>query len=179
MDKGFEPCCSKEEKMIILQNPKYVENLAGVIRAAACFDFGPIVWTGDRIERSEYKMKKLSAGHALNGKQRMMREFRHPDYKHVLYARDDRPFDLLVGNDRHVVPVCVEVDGSEELAYFEHPLHAAYIFGPEDGSVSQMFKILCQRFVRIPSKYCLNLAASVNIVLADRTMKLQRLEIRP
>ena len=154
--------------LIILQNPKYIENLAGVVRAAACFEDYNVIWTGSRIKEAQFRsMKGLSAGHYCSKKEHTMREFRHKDYQSVVLSHSERPFDLI-GN---CIPVCVEFDGTEDLSTFEHPANAAYVFGPEDGSVSTAFKVLCHRFVRIPSKYCLNLAATVNIVLADRTMK--------
>lgn len=164
--------------MIILQNPKYPENLAGVIRASACLgDAMPVIWTGDRLDRAMGRVKALSAGHGLARKERLMREFRHPDYKYVQWENSNKPFDLareMLGSN--IVPVCIEVDGTEDLTTFDHPRNAVYVFGPEDGSVDQVFRRLCHRFVTIPTTHCLNLAATVNVVLADRLMKQRRNE---
>jgi tRNA C32,U32 (ribose-2'-O)-methylase TrmJ len=52
-----------------------------------------------------------------------------------------------------------------------HPENAVYVFGPEDGSIPPVFRRHCHRFVSIPSKHCLNLAAAVYIVLYDRNQK--------
>jgi tRNA(Leu) C34 or U34 (ribose-2'-O)-methylase TrmL len=71
-------------------------------------------------------------------------------------------------------PVCVEVDDSAERLYnFIHPDNPIYVFGPEDGSVPTGIRHVCHRFVTIPSKSCLNLAAAVNVVLYDRAMKME------
>lgn len=71
-------------------------------------------------------------------------------------------------------PVAIEfVKGAPSLFEFEHPKHAYYIFGPEDGSLP---KRLQKNVVYIPTTYCLNLAATVNIVLYDRAAKLGRVQ---
>jgi tRNA C32,U32 (ribose-2'-O)-methylase TrmJ len=71
-------------------------------------------------------------------------------------------------------PVAVEVrDAAESLPHFVHPANAVYVFGPEDGSLARGDLTACHRFVRIPSRGCLNLAAAVNIVLYDRRAKEQ------
>ena len=77
-----------------------------------------------------------------------------------------------------VTPVCIEVlDDAESLVRFDHPEHAAYVLGPEDGSVPEGVRAACHRFVRIPAvgrasgARCLNLAAAVNVVLYDRLAK--------
>ena len=74
----------------------------------------------------------------------------------------------------HVVPVAIElVPGSENLCDFEHPEHALYVFGPEDGSLSRGMRSACHRFVQIPSRHCFNLSTAAAIVLYDRYNKLR------
>jgi tRNA(Leu) C34 or U34 (ribose-2'-O)-methylase TrmL len=91
-------------------------------------------------------------------------------YKDVSLINVDRPFDLLPSPK--AVPVCVEFgQGSEDLVYFEHPFMAVYVFGPEDGGVSKAARSLCQRFVHINTKHCLNLASALATVLYDRHQK--------
>jgi tRNA(Leu) C34 or U34 (ribose-2'-O)-methylase TrmL len=61
-----------------------------------------------------------------------------------------------------VVPVAIElVPGSENLIEFEHPEKAVYVFGPEDGSVSQVVRRYCHRFIKIPARHCTNLSAVI------------------
>jgi tRNA(Leu) C34 or U34 (ribose-2'-O)-methylase TrmL len=63
---------------------------------------------------------------------------------------------------------------TESLPNFVHPKNPVYVFGPEDGSLPQIYLKHCQRFLVIPSPYCLNLAAAVYITLYDRTAKILR-----
>jgi tRNA(Leu) C34 or U34 (ribose-2'-O)-methylase TrmL len=71
-----------------------------------------------------------------------------------------------------LTPVAVEARrASESLHAFVHPDRALYVFGPEDGSISRGVLRACHRFVRIPSDGPLNLAAAINVVLYDRTLK--------
>ena len=139
---------------IILQRPKYIQNLGAIVRACACFQVNTIYWTGDRLD--------------LETVARLPRELRMKAYQTVRLIRTERPFDLI----EDATPVCIELlENAQSLPVFAHPSNAAYVFGPEDGSVSQVFRRLCHQFVSIPSRYCVNLAAACNIVLYDRVMK--------
>ncbi len=95
-------------------------------------------------------------------------------YRDVAWNNDtqNKPLRFF---QRNVVPVCVELlEHSEPLTTFEHPESAVYVFGPEDGSVPQVIRRHCHRFVHIQARHCLNLAAAVNVVLHDRKVKRQR-----
>jgi tRNA(Leu) C34 or U34 (ribose-2'-O)-methylase TrmL len=90
-------------------------------------------------------------------------------YKDVDLIQFDYPFDAF---DNGVVPVAIELrNNSENLTWFEHPERALYVFGPEDGSIGKSVLRHCHRFVVIPTKHCVNLAAAVYIVLYDRMVK--------
>lgn len=92
-------------------------------------------------------------------------------YKNVAWTRSHRPFDIL----EQGTPVAIEVfESSEPLTTFDHPDDAIYLFGPEDGSIGQVWRRFCHRFVHIPSRHCLNLSGAVNVILSDRMMKSQR-----
>jgi tRNA(Leu) C34 or U34 (ribose-2'-O)-methylase TrmL len=81
--------------------------------------------------------------------------------------------DILAAVPEGAALVCVElVVGATPLSEFEHPLNAFYVFGPEDGSVPQAIVDAADAVVYVPTIGCLNLAASVNVVLYDRTSKL-------
>jgi tRNA(Leu) C34 or U34 (ribose-2'-O)-methylase TrmL len=54
------------------------------------------------------------------------------------------------------------------LKDFAHPENATYIFGPEDGNVPRWIREAAKRFIRIPTRECLNLATTVALVLYDR-----------
>lgn len=147
---------------IILNNPKYPHNLGQIVRAASCFGIRQVWYTGDRI--------KLDKG------TRLPREERLKGYGEVDLLQFDYPFDQF----KDAEPVAVEiVPNAEILTDFEHPDKAVYVFGPEDGSLSGTLKRHCHRFVTIPTRHCVNLAAAVYILLYDRHTKRQRLGIEP
>ena len=105
----------------------------------------------------------------LDEGQRLPREERLKGYKDVELRQFDYPFEHF---DRTVTPVAIElVDNSECLMDFEHPENAVYVFGPEDGSIPQVMRQHCHRFVKIPTRHCTNLAAAVYIVMYDRAYK--------
>jgi len=98
-------------------------------------------------------------------------------YRDVDLYQHDYPFDQF-GND--VSPVAIEVvPNSEPLTVFQHPDNAIYVFGPEDGSIPQVARRHCQRFVSIPTKHCTNLAAAIYIVLYDRLLKRVQMGLEP
>jgi tRNA(Leu) C34 or U34 (ribose-2'-O)-methylase TrmL len=166
--------CAKPQRRLntgpglVLVNTKYVHNVAAAIRAASCFDVTCLIWTGPRVDPTVLD--------------RLPREERMKGYRDVAWSHDkqNKPFDYFRPG---VTPVCVELlENSEPLTTFEHPENAVYVFGPEDGSVPQVLRRFCHRFVHIQSNHCLNLAAAVNVVLHDRRSKLQlsgRLPILP
>jgi len=63
------------------------------------------------------------------------------------------------------------VEGAIPLPSFVHPEKALYIFGPEDGTLSQSVIDEADHVVYIPTVGCMNLAATVNVVLYDRLAK--------
>ena len=68
--------------------------------------------------------------------------------------------------------VCVEfAENAMPLPEFKHPENACYIFGPEDGSLSQDIINKADAVVYVPTAGCMNLAATVNVVLYDRLAK--------
>jgi tRNA(Leu) C34 or U34 (ribose-2'-O)-methylase TrmL len=91
-------------------------------------------------------------------------------FRDVQMTIDDRVFERFPRDS--VTPVAVELlPHSESLVDFEHPEDALYVFGPEDGGLPKPVRLLCHRFVSIPTHHCLNLAAAVNVVLYDRRLK--------
>ena len=68
--------------------------------------------------------------------------------------------------------VCVElVEGATPLPEFTHPEDALYVFGPEDGSLPQSIVDAADAVVYGPTTGCMNLAATVNVLLYDRMAK--------
>src|SRR5436305_14498832 len=81
---------------------------------------------------------------------------------------------------RECVLVGVELlDEAVDLPSFRHPLNAAYVLGPEQGSLSPDLLARCDHVVRIPSSFCINLAMAGAIVMYDRVRCLGRFPPRP
>ncbi|WP_462163685.1 RNA methyltransferase [Pseudoalteromonas xiamenensis] len=139
---------------LVLINPKSPTNVGGVMRAAGCYGAQRVWYTG---ERYGYARK-----FATDTKQRV----------------DEIPLEALASladiKTAQTRIVAVElVDGATPLPFYEHPEDAIYVFGPEDGSLKQDVLSVCDDVVYIPTTGCMNLAATVNVVLYDRTAKSQ------
>ncbi|MDH5182807.1 MAG: RNA methyltransferase [Gammaproteobacteria bacterium] len=143
----------KKSKVIIgLSNPKSPTNVGSVMRAAGCYAVDDVFYTGQRYERAmkfNTDTRNASQNIALIGVEALL---------------DDIPNDVTV--------VCVElVEGAVPLPEYQHPGNAFYIFGPEDGNISQDLIDQADDVVYIPTIGCMNLAATVNVVLYDRMAK--------
>ena len=137
-----------------LINPKSPDNVGAVLRAAGCYGVNTIYYTGTRFERAaKYQLdtKQRSETIALTGVGSLL-EQRQPGQQLV----------------------CVElVEGATALPAFEHPARALYVFGPEDGSIDQALIDAADAVVYVPTIGCMNLAATVNVLLYDRLAKQQ------
>ncbi len=60
------------------------------------------------------------------------------------------------------------IEGAVELPVFRHPVRAAYILGPERGSLSPEVLARCDHVVKIPTSFCVNVAMAGAIVMYDR-----------
>ena len=151
---------------IVLHDPKYPHNVGQAVRAASCFAVPEVLVTGNRVA-----LEADGKGYRLPREERMRGRYA------VDLRRSARPFDEL---DPAVVPVAVELlAGAEDLVWFEHPPRAAYVFGPEDGSLPSAVLRHCHRVVRLPMLHCANLASAVYVVLYDRHAKAVRLGLEP
>jgi tRNA G18 (ribose-2'-O)-methylase SpoU len=71
------------------------------------------------------------------------------------------------------------LDAAVELPSFRHPRNAAYVFGPERSSLSPAMVARCDHVVKIPTRFCINLAAAGAIVMYDRILCHGRFAPRP
>jgi|TARA_Y100000814_G_scaffold277485_1_gene238532 tRNA G18 (ribose-2'-O)-methylase SpoU len=71
------------------------------------------------------------------------------------------------------------IDDAVELPSFRHPLQAAYILGPERGSLSNAILEKCSHTVKIPTKFCINLGLAGAIIMYDRMLALGKFPNRP
>jgi len=84
-------------------------------------------------------------------------------------------FDSLVCAFRPDGTVEVRTPAGPELL----PAQAAYVLGPERGSLSAPLLERCDYVVRIPTNFCVNLAMAGAIVMYDRVRSLGRFAPRP
>lgn len=134
---------------IALDRVKDPANLGGVLRAAGCFGAGLVVVGGGRL--GKYATDTMKA------------------WRHVPCLEVD---DLMGSIPFGCIPVAVELHArAKPLEAFTHPERAFYIFGPEDGNVSKSIIERVPLVVKVNTNRCLNLAATVNVVLYDRNMK--------
>lgn len=135
-----------------LCNPKSPSNVGAVMRAAGCFNVDAVFYTGVRYPRAakfNTDTKNASQSIPLSGV--------------------DCLLDSVADGTQII---CVElVEGATPLPEYQHPDNALYIFGPEDGTLSQEVIDKADAVVYIPTIGCMNLAATVNVVLYDRLSK--------
>lgn len=81
---------------------------------------------------------------------------------------------------RHCRLVGVELtDKAVDLPSFRHPQCAAYVLGPEKGSLSEELTNLCDHVVKIPTKFCINVGTAGALVMYDRHLSLGNHPERP
>lgn len=136
-----------------LHYPKNVINVGSVLRAVHAFGARLVVVEGQRYRRVPTDTTQAA--------------------KHVplLHGRLQEmvPFDC--------VPVAVDlVTSAQSLHGYVHPQRAFYVFGPEDSTLGEGTLRWCRDVIYVPTNGCLNLAACVNVVLYDRSKKMQRQE---
>ncbi|WP_299788370.1 RNA methyltransferase [uncultured Shewanella sp.] len=140
-----------------LVNPKSPTNVGGIMRAAGCYSVDEVFYTGKRYPlaasngTAQYNTDTKGAGQQipLTGVESLV---------------DSCADDVKI--------VCVDlVEGATPLPEFEHPEKAIYLFGPEDGTISQQVINRADAVVYVPTVGCMNLAASVNVLLYDRLSK--------
>ncbi len=57
-------------------------------------------------------------------------------------------------------------DEAIDLPSFTHPRCAAYVLGPERGSLSDEMRAKCHHIIRIPTKFCI-----INVQIAGRLLR--------
>lgn len=139
--------------LVGLENPKSPTNMGAVLRAAGCFNANEIRYTGTRYAKAVKFQTDTKRVHAQ-----------------LTPSHQENLLDNL-NADTSVIAVEL-VPGATPLAQFSHPDNALYIFGPEDGSLNQRLVSSADHVIYIPTLGCLNLAATVNVVLYDRQTKL-------
>ena len=100
-------------------------------------------------------------------------------------APEHLPLHEYNGLDDFTLPRGCELVGVEltddavDLPSFRHPRQAAYVLGPERGSLSSELTDRCAHVVKIPTRFCVNVAIAAAIVMYDRVTTLGRFAERP
>jgi tRNA(Leu) C34 or U34 (ribose-2'-O)-methylase TrmL len=139
-----------------LCNPKSPENVGSVMRAAGNYRVDSVFYTGTRYPlavRLNPNIPQMSRSVSRN----------------IPLAGVNCLLDV-VAEDMQIV--CVEFAiNATPLPEFQHPANAFYVFGPEDGTLSQEVIDSADTVVYIPTEGCMNLSATVNVLLYDRMLK--------
>ena len=131
------------------RDPKNLDNVGGVLHAAACFGAAMVAITGTR-----YHSQSTDTAHA----------YREIPLLQVADLHEIVPFDCI--------PVAVQRRADAiPLPAYEHPERAFYVFGPEDGDLGRSVLSWCHDVVYIPTYHSINLAAVVKLVVYDRYAK--------
>lgn len=147
----------KQPKVSIgLINPKSPDNVHAVMRAAGNFRVDSVFYTGSRYPRA------LRLNPNAPDMSRKVSE-------HIPLTQVESLLEAVAANMKIV---CVEFAlNASALPEYEHPDDAFYIFGPEDGTIDQAIIDRAEAVVYVPTVGCMNLSASVNVLLYDRLIK--------
>lgn len=138
--------------VIGLHHPKSSINVGSALRAAGCYGAAMVCTSGHRYHRASTDAAKI---------------YRHLPLVSCENLHDVIPYDC--------VPVAVDIlPSATSLKDYKHPERAFYVFGPEDSTLGRQVLDWCRDIVYIPTKGCMNLAATVNVVLYDRMVKQQK-----
>ncbi len=135
-----------------LLNPKNPVNVASILRAAGCYKVASVFYTGQRYRFAKEFNADTKAFHKV-----------------IPTVGVDNLKDVVPQNAKVVAVELVE--GATPLPLFEHPDNAFYLFGPEDGSITDDILRWCDHVVYVPTYSCMNLAATANVLLYDRLAK--------
>ena len=132
-----------------LHMPKTEHNVGSAMRAVGCYGASLLVVSGRRYKPASTDTQKA--------------------HRHIPLIHAD---NLQAVIPYGCVPVAVDlIDGAIPLAGYQHPERAFYVFGPEDSTLGTKVTGWCRDVIYIPTRYCMNLAATVNVVLYDRMIK--------
>lgn len=132
-----------------LHHPKNVLNMGEIMRAAGCYGVSMVAICGQRFRNTPPDTQKA---------------WKHVPTIEVPGLLDAVPFGAE--------PVAVEfIDTATALPEFVHPERAYYLFGPEDGSLPADIVARCKHVVYVPTRHCMNLGSTANVLLYDRLVK--------
>ena len=132
-----------------LHNPKDEKNVGSALRAAGVYGASMIATSGSRYKGASTDTRA--------------------QHKHTPFLQVDDLHSIIPYG---CTPVAVDlIPGARALPDYVHPESAFYIFGPEDGTLGEEITSWCRDTIYVPTNGCMNLAATVNVVLYDRLAK--------
>jgi tRNA G18 (ribose-2'-O)-methylase SpoU len=136
-------------------------NLGNLVRTAHAFGASFFFTINASVDYAEIKTSDTS--HA---------DIHMPFYTYGNVAEMELPKDCsLIGVEL--------MDDAVDLPSFRHPLRAAYVLGPEKGSLSPALVARCDHIVKIPTKFCVNVGVAGALVIYDRMVSLGSFAERP
>jgi tRNA G18 (ribose-2'-O)-methylase SpoU len=99
-------------------------------------------------------------------------------FDHLPFYKFDTVADMTLPRGCALVGVELTPD-AVALPSFRHPACAAYVLGPEMGSISPALQARCDHVIKIPMKFCVNVGVAGAIVMYDRLVSLGRFPARP
>jgi len=134
-----------------LDHPKNKLNVGSALRACSVYRAAFLAVSGSRWG-ARYSTDTMKA-------------WRHMPFFQVDDLHGIIPYDC--------VPVAVDlIPNARALPGYTHPERAFYIFGAEDATLGDRILSWCRDVIYIPTAGCMNLAATVNVVLYDRLAKI-------
>lgn len=138
--------------IIGLDNPKTPANVGSIMRACGVYGAAQCLFTGTRYKKA---------------KQFITDPQKH--YRHIPLTNVE---DLQTVIPYGCVPIAVDlIEGATSLVFYTHPERAFYIFGAEDATLGHRITSWCRDTIYVPTNGCMNLAATVNVILYDRLAK--------
>jgi tRNA G18 (ribose-2'-O)-methylase SpoU len=135
-------------------------NLGNLVRSAHAFGASFVFTIGAAPEAFHFKSDTSKSG------------------AHLPYYHWETLDEMRLPQDCRLVGIELMAE-SEDLPSFAHPVQAAYVLGPELGSLSPEMVARCDHLVRIPTGFCINVAMAGAIVMYDRVRVLGRFAPRP
>ncbi|MEO0982353.1 MAG: RNA methyltransferase [Pseudomonadota bacterium] len=97
---------------------------------------------------------------------------------HVPFYQWDTVGDMALPRGCQLVGVELTEDAID-LPSFRHPLSAAYVLGRERGDLTPDMLARCDHVVKIPTKFCVNVAVAGALVMYDRASSMGAFGPRP
>jgi tRNA G18 (ribose-2'-O)-methylase SpoU len=145
----------------------------GVEGISKGFNLGNLVRTAHAFGASSFFTIKA----AVNYAEVKSSDTSHADIHLPFYAYKNLG-EMMLPKECKLVGVEL-LDEAVALPSFRHPMRAAYVLGPEKGSLSPELVRRCDFTVKIPAKFCVNVGVAGALVMYDRMISLGGFAERP